>query len=339
MTSRMTTNETCQDVDIIQKEISKHLLMAAVSSAFAEILTFPIDTIKVYLQLQTRYDGINHHIPHELELGSGHVGMKSGHSHHTMKLGIANLYTATHEIYSKLGIRGYYRGYKPAVLRASLNNALSATVYKPVRKFLGYDNRDCPLYIKMAAGIITGSSTQLLAAPTDLLKVRLQADATRDNARYHGFADAIIKIYSEHGWRAFWKGLGPSMCRAGFSVAATLGTYDHSKSFLLSHDICKSKGITDKDIRLHLVCSIVSGFFATLFACPFDVVKTRYQSQSLNRPIYLSSRDCLANIVKNEGLLVLFKGFVPMYARLGPWQISFFIVFEFLHKQFLGKSF
>eukprot|EP00483_Globobulimina_turgida_P006254 UN06264 len=264
---------TCQNSDPIQQQLGKHLLIAAVSSAFAEVLTFPIDTIKVYLQLQTKFDGVNAELPHELEVGSRHIGMKSGHSHHTMKLGSTNVMNATNEIYSKHGMRGYYRGYKPAILRASLNNALSATIYKPIRQCLaGSDNRDCPLYIKIVSGIITGCSTQLLAAPTDLLKVRMQADATRDNPRYNGFTDAIRQIYSKYGWKAFWKGLGPSACRAGFSVAATLGTYDHSKAFLLRHDLCKSKGISDKDIRLHVMCSVTSGFFATLFACPFDVV-------------------------------------------------------------------
>ena len=112
-------------------------------------------------------------LPSELEIGSAHGGMKSGHSHHNQRLGITNLIATVKEIYSNHGLRGFYRGYKPAILRASLNNALSATIYKPVRKNLGFDHRDCPLYIKLTSGFLTGSCTQIIAAPTDLLKVRL----------------------------------------------------------------------------------------------------------------------------------------------------------------------
>ena len=166
----MSTVSSSEDADRMQPEISKHLLMAATSSAIAELLTFPIDTIKVYLQLQTKFDGTNLHLPQELEVGSAHSGMKSGHSHHNQRLGVNNLYKAMYEIYSHHGIRGYYRGYKPAVLRASLNNALSATIYKPVRHFLGFDDRNCPLYIKLASESLP-ASTQILASPTDLLKV------------------------------------------------------------------------------------------------------------------------------------------------------------------------
>ena len=111
----------------------------------------------------------------EYELGTAHLGLKKGHSHHNTRksLGIANYFVTMKSIYNNSGIRGFYKGWKPALLRASLNNALSASFYKPVRKLFGADTRDCPLYIKLASGFTTGSTTQILAAPTDLLKVLL----------------------------------------------------------------------------------------------------------------------------------------------------------------------
>lgn len=32
--------------------------------------------------------------------------------------------------------------------------------------------------------------------------------------------------------------------------------------------------------------------------------------------------------MRAEGPLALYKGFVPAYARLGPWQLVFFLTFE-----------
>lgn len=191
----------------------------------------------------------------------------------------------------------------------------------------------------------------------------MQADAARSTPRYKGFGDAVRTIYHESGWKAFYRGLGPSMGRAGFSVAATLGTYDHCKYLLLRQTWTHKQGIDSKDFRLHVLCSLCSGFFATLLACPFDVVKTRYQSQSFINPLYSSGTMCLKQIVKNDGITVLFRGFAPMYARyatsslaydcckidkmhcgslslrLGPWQITFFVTFEWLHKRILNGSF
>ena len=138
------------------------------------MLTFPIDTTKVYLQLNhKRKNNIPHEILPEYELGTAHLGLKKGHTHHNTRkpLGVGNYLLTMKSIYANNGIRGFYKGWKPAILRASLNNALSASFYKPVRKLFGSDTRDCPLYVKLASGFTTGSTTQILAAPTDLLKV------------------------------------------------------------------------------------------------------------------------------------------------------------------------
>ena len=103
----MTAESSSRDVTLQaeQPEISKHLLMAAASSAFAELLTFPIDTVKVYLQLQKH----STRLPEQLEVGSAHSGMKSGHSHHNHRLGLSNLLFTTNDIYKKHGLRGFYR--------------------------------------------------------------------------------------------------------------------------------------------------------------------------------------------------------------------------------------
>ena len=111
------------------------------------------------------------------------------------------------------------------------------------------------------------------------LKVRLQADNARPKPRYRGVFDAAISIYRRHGAGAFWKGLGPSMGRAGVAVASTFGTYDHVKSILLKNQF-------KDNFKTHTLSSLMAGFVATLVACPFDVVKTRYQSQSMTRPLY-----------------------------------------------------
>lgn len=41
----------------------------------------------------------------------------------------------------------------------------------------------------------------------------------------------------------------------------------------------------------------------------------------------------LFQTVRNEGFRALYKGFVPTWVRMGPWNIIFFITYEQL-KQF-----
>jgi solute carrier family 25 protein 14/30 len=49
--------------------------------------------------------------------------------------------------------------------------------------------------------------------------------------------------------------------------------------------------------------------------------------------IYRSSVHCCLATVKNEGVLALYRGFVPSFMRMGPWNVIFFVVYEQLKKQ------
>ena len=40
----------------------------------------------------------------------------------------------------------------------------------------------------------------------------------------------------------------------------------------------------------------------------------------------------LLQTVRNEGFLALYKGFIPTWVRMGPWNIIFFITYEQLKK-------
>lgn len=47
---------------------------------------------------------------------------------------------------------------------------------------------------------------------------------------------------------------------------------------------------------------------------------------------YSGSLDCAVQTIRNEGLLALYKGFIPTWVRMGPWNIIFFITYEQLKK-------
>lgn len=85
---------------------------------------------------------------------------------------------------------------------------------------------------------------------------------------------------------------------------------------------------------------------------PIDVIRTRLMNQKRvsksltfagvnasaatvtpTQKIYNGSIDCAVQTVRNEGFRALYKGFIPTYLRMGPWNIIFFITYEQL-KQF-----
>lgn len=51
-----------------------------------------------------------------------------------------------------------------------------------------------------------------------------------------------------------------------------------------------------------------------------------------SRALYKGSIDCFIQTVRNEGFRALYKGFIPTWVRMGPWNIIFFISYEQLKK-------
>lgn len=57
------------------------------------------------------------------------------------------------------------------------------------------------------AGCTTGAMAVALAQPTDVVKVRFQAQISAGaSKRYHGTMDAYRTIAKEEGFRGLWKG-------------------------------------------------------------------------------------------------------------------------------------
>lgn len=78
---------------------------------------------------------------------------------------------------------------------------------------------------------------------------------------------------------------------------------------------------------------------------PLDVIRTRLMNQkrvlvaSVNgcastpaTKLYEGTIHCALQTIRTEGPLALYKGFIPAWLRMGPWNIIFFITYEQLKK-------
>ena len=53
--------------------------------------------------------------------------------------------------------------------------------------------------------------------------------------------------------------------------------------------------------------------------------------------LYSSSIDCLRKTVNKEGFMALYKGFIPIWARMAPWSLTFWVSYEKI-RQLTGQS-
>jgi solute carrier family 25 uncoupling protein 27 len=191
--------------------------------------------------------------------------------------------------------------------------------------------------LRVLAGMATGGLGQLVAAPTDVVKTRIQADGrlklVGKEPRYKGTWDAFRRIPMEEGVVGYYRGVGSSFARAALINGFGIASYDHTKQVVLRL-VGKSDGF-----EARVVGSLISGLVSAVISSPFDVVKARLINQPQGQPrLYRNILDCGVKIIRNEGVLSLYKGFVPAYLRLGPWQMVFFPLFEELNQLAFGKT-
>ncbi|XP_078444971.1 mitochondrial uncoupling protein 1-like [Wolffia australiana] len=280
---------------------------SAFAACFAEICTIPLDTAKVRLQLQKKSltDGVS------LPKYRGMLGT-----------------VAT--IGREEGLSALWKGIVPGLHRQCLFGGLRIGLYEPVKTlYVGEDFvGDIPLSKKILAGLTTGALAITIANPTDLVKVRLQAEGKLPDGvprRYSGAFNAYSTIVKKEGVGALWTGLGPNVARNAIINAAELASYDQVKQTIL-----KIPGFSD-NILTHLLSGLGAGFFAVCIGSPVDVVKSRMMGD----PSYKSTIDCFVKTLKNDGPLAFYKGFIPNFGRLGSWNVIMFLTLEQVKKLFV----
>ena len=216
-----------------------------------------------------------------------------------------------------------YTGLKPALIRHSIYTASRVNLYEILRenkylqKHINYNN----FSYKFLIGGLSGGISQLIASPFDLLKIRYITNSK--NNIHLSIYKTIYSIIEENGVKGLWKGATPNISRAVLVNLGELATYDHSKKF-----IKKNTHLPD-GLLIHFCSSICSGFAAAICCTPADVIKSRLMKTNSE---YKGILDCFSKTVKNEGFLALYKGFIPVWLRLAPWQIIFWTSYEQLRK-------
>jgi hypothetical protein len=93
------------------------------------------------------------------------------------------------------------------------------------------------------------------------------------------------------------------------------------------------KGMGIKDgLQLQFMSAFSAGFFMTCTVSPFDIIRTRLMNQPSDAKIYNGFLDCAGKILKNEGPMGFYKGFIPIWGRFAPTTCLQLIIFEQLRK-------
>mmetsp|Transcript_48744 Transcript_48744/g.95595 ORF Transcript_48744/g.95595 Transcript_48744/m.95595 type:complete len:297 (+) Transcript_48744:32-922(+) len=268
----------------------KNVLAGGIAGATEATIMFPTEFVKTQLQLQARAQGKQQY------------------------KGVLDCAT---QIVKQKGFFGLYSGCTTLIVGSIPKAAVRFGAFSQIKaKLAGPDGKLSQLNT-VAAGMSAGLCEAVLAVtPMETVKTKLIHDANSANPRYRGLFHGVRTMVAEDGIGSIYKGLGPTMARQGFNQAIRFTIFDNLNRMYTSTG-------REKTATSSFVCGMGAGFISVYLTMPIDVVKT--QMQGLEASQYKSSFDCISSIVKNKGVLALWKGTTP---RLGRVTFSGGIIFS-----------
>ena len=230
-------------------------------------------------------------------------------------------------IAKKEGPMSLYNGLSAGLLRQATYTTARLGIFTSLMDSFKKPDENISFAKKCVFGMIAGGSGAFIGTPAELALIRMTSDGRLPKNEQRGYKnvfDALFRVIKEEGVLTLWRGCLPTVTRAIFVNAAQLATYSQFKQYLLS-----LKYFED-NVFCHFCASMVSGLATTWASLPPDIVKTRIQSMKYidGKPEYKGGVDVLMKVVRNEGVLALWKGFTPCYLRIGPHTVLTFIFLE-----------
>ncbi|KAK6459972.1 mitochondrial 2-oxodicarboxylate carrier 1 [Scheffersomyces coipomensis] len=170
-----------------------------------------------------------------------------------------------------------------------------------------------PFIYQFGAGAIAGVSEILVMYPLDVVKTRQQL-ATTD--AYNGTLNCLKKIVAEEGFSRLYKGISAPILMEAPKRATKFAANDEWGKFYR-----KQFGVSEMTQSLAILTGATAGATESFVVVPFELIKIRLQDKSTK---FNGMFDVVKDIVKNNGLLGLYKGMESTLWRHIWWNAGYF---------------
>mmetsp|Transcript_42822 Transcript_42822/g.62709 ORF Transcript_42822/g.62709 Transcript_42822/m.62709 type:complete len:302 (+) Transcript_42822:103-1008(+) len=217
------------------------------------------------------------------------------------------------------GVAALWKGVNAAWLRESSYTSIRLGLYEPCKVAFGCTTPENTNFIKkFAAGSAAGAIGSLAGNPFDVLKTKMMASEV--SPTIVGTAKDLLK---NQGIAGFYRGIDSNIARAMVLNGTKMSCYDQMKGYTVA-----LTGLDKSHLGVQFLSAVSAGFFMTCTVSPFDMVRTRLMNQPADAKIYSNAIDCFAKIIKNEGPLTLWRGFMPIWSRFAPTTTLQLVIFE-----------
>nr|AAM63236.1 putative mitochondrial dicarboxylate carrier protein [Arabidopsis thaliana] len=296
-----------------------------IASIVAGCSTHPLDLIKVRMQLQGESAPIQTNLRPALAFQTSTTVNAP-----PLRVGVIGVGS---RLIREEGMRALFSGVSATVLRQTLYSTTRMGLYDIIKgEWTDPGTKTMPLMKKIGAGAIAGAIGAAVGNPADVAMVRMQADGRlplTDRRNYKSVLDAITQMIRGEGVTSLWRGSSLTINRAMLVTSSQLASYDSVKETILE------KGLLKDGLGTHVLASFAAGFVASVASNPVDVIKTRVMNMKVVAgvaPPYKGAVDCALKTVKAEGIMSLYKGFIPTVSRQAPFTVVLFVTLEQVKK-------
>ena len=192
-----------------------------------------------------------------------------------------------------MGLRGFVRGSASIAAGCVPAHIGLFTVYEKMMGEMHVGSYNENHEITPVKAAVCGSTAQfvhdVILTPIDLIKQRLQLGC------YKGFSDCFLTTYRQEGFLAFYRSLPVSLMMTIPSGGVFVSANETLKTLLGADEFKKRNPDSSlKTTGFYVGVAGVSGCVSALVTQPFDMVKTRIQTQDVLQRNGLGSSGCSA---------------------------------------------
>ncbi|NWY31297.1 MCAT protein, partial [Pheucticus melanocephalus] len=222
------------------------------------------------------------------------------------------------------GVQGLYRGMAAPIIGVTPMFAVCFFGFGLGKRLQQRNPDDVLTYPQLfAAGMLSGVFTTVIMAPGERIKCLLQIQAATGETKYSGSLDCAKQLYRESGIRGVYKGTVLTLMRDVPASGMYFMTYEWLKNILTP----QGKSVSDLSVPRILFAGGLAGIFNWAVAIPPDVLKSRFQTAPAGK--YPNGfRDVLRELIREEGVASLYKGFTAVMIRAFPANAACFLGFE-----------
>ncbi|KAH0648825.1 mitochondrial aspartate-glutamate transporter AGC1 [Solanum tuberosum] len=272
----------------------EHAFAGAMAGIFVSLCLHPVDTIKTVIQS----------CPNDQK----------------------PLYYIGRSFISERGVTALYRGISTNLASSAPISALYTFTYESVKgTLLPLFPKECHSFAHCLAGGCASIATSFIFTPSERIKQQMQV-----GSHYKNCWDALIVIIRSGGLPSLYAGWKAVLWRNIPHSIIKFYTYERLKELRLSSVQLRNQN----DTLMTLACGGLAGSTAALFTTPFDVVKTRLQTQIPGSTTQFGVFGTLQEIAKREGLKGLYRGLSPRLIMYMTQGALFFASYESFKKIF-----